>query len=49
LFILAWPIVWHRRQGFKFATDLTRWRQIVEIQNIAYSESLYGLRTPNVF
>jgi len=37
LFFLAWPIIWHQRQGFKFTTELTR---IVEIQNITYSGSL---------
>jgi len=42
LFILAWPIVWHRRQGFKFTTELTRWRQIVEIQSITYSVTLWA-------
>jgi len=39
----------YRRRGPKFTTELTRWRRIVEIQNITYSASVYELKTPNVF
>jgi len=30
LFILAWPIMWHRLRGYKFTTEFTRGRQSVK-------------------
>jgi len=32
VFILAWPIVWHRLRGYMCTTEFTRGRQIVEVR-----------------